>query len=61
LTSIKVTAQDNFTSIAYGRNEQFVATGTANGQEIVITDSVNWSTNPGVIPNVSIDTKTGPS
>jgi hypothetical protein len=59
LTSIKVTSQDGFTSITYGSNEQFVATGTANGQQIVITDSVNWSTNPAVIPNVSIDTKTG--
>ncbi len=59
LTSIKVTSQDGFTSITYGSSEQFVATGTANGQQIVITDSVNWSTNPAVIPNVSIDTKTG--
>lgn len=36
-----------------------MATGTANGQQIVITDSVDWCTNPAVIPNVSIDTKTG--
>jgi len=59
LTSIKVTSQDGFTSITYGSNEQFVATGTAGGQQVVITDSVTWSTNPAVIPNVSIDTKTG--
>jgi trimeric autotransporter adhesin len=59
LTSIKVTSQDGFTSITYGSSEQFVATGTANGQQVVITDSVTWSTNPTVIPNVSIDPKTG--
>lgn len=59
LTSIKVTSQDGSNSITYGSNEQFVATGTAGGQQVVITNSVTWSTNPAVIPNVSIDTKTG--
>lgn len=59
LASIQVTSQDGFSSITYGSSEQFVATGTANGQQIVLTTSVNWSTNPQVIPNVSIDTKSG--
>jgi hypothetical protein len=59
LTSIQVTSQDGFTSITYGSSEQFVATGTANGRPVVITTSVTWSTNPSVIPNVSIDSKTG--
>jgi len=59
LSSIQVTSQDGFTSITYGSSEQFVATGMANGQPIVLTTSVNWSTNPAVIPNVSIDTKSG--
>ena len=59
LTSIQVTSQDGFTSITHGSSEQFVATGTANGQPVVITNSVTWSTNPTVIPNVSIDTKAG--
>jgi len=59
LTSIKVTTQDGLSSIAYGSSEQFVATGTANGQQIDITDSVHWSTNPLSIPNVSIASNTG--
>ena len=32
---------------------------SANGQQIDITDSVTWSTNPGSIPNVSIAPSTG--
>jgi trimeric autotransporter adhesin len=59
LASIQVTSQDGFTSITYGSSEQFVATGTANGQQVVLTTSVDWSTNPKVIPNVSIDPKSG--
>ena len=59
LSSIAVTSQNGFNSITYGSNEQFVATGTASGQQIDLTTSVNWSTNPAVIPNVSIDTNTG--
>ena len=46
LTSIKVTSQDGLSNITYGSSEQFVATGTANGEQIDITDSVTWSTNP---------------
>ena len=37
LASIQVTSQDGFSSITYGSSEQFVATGTANGQQIVLT------------------------
>lgn len=59
LTSIQVTSQDGFSSISYGSSEQFVATGTANGQKVNVTNSVTWSTNPQTIPNVSIDSKTG--
>ena len=59
LTSIKVTSQDGFNNITYGSNEQFVATGTSNGQQFDVTDSVTWSTNPQSIPNVSIDPKSG--
>ena len=59
LTSIQVTSQDGFTNITYGSSEQFVATGTANGEHIDITDSVTWSTNPRSIPNVSIDSSRG--
>ena len=56
LTSIKVTSSDGLSSIPYGSAENFVATGTANGQQYDITDSVNWSTNPSSIDNVSIST-----
>ena len=59
LTSNKVTSQNGFTNITHGSNEQFVSTGTASGQQVVTTDSVTWSTNPAVIPIVSIDTKSG--
>jgi len=59
LTSIKVTSQDGFNNILYGSSEQFVATGTSNGQQFNITNSVTWSTNPASIPNVSIDPKSG--
>ena len=59
LSSIAVTSQNGFNNITYGSSEQFVATGTASGQQIDLTTSVNWSTNPAVIPNVSIDTNTG--
>ena len=58
LTSIKVTSQDGLSNITYGSSEQFVATGTANGQQIDITDSVTWSTNPSP-PSVSIDPRSG--
>lgn len=54
LTSIQVTSIDGLSSIIYGSTEQFVATASANGQQIDITDSVTWSTNPRSIPNVSI-------
>jgi hypothetical protein len=59
LTSIDVTSADGFTSITYGSSEQFVATGTANGKQFNITDSVTWSTNPSSINSVSIDSRTG--
>jgi trimeric autotransporter adhesin len=59
LTSINVTSQDGLNNITYGSSEQFVATGTANGQQINITDSVTWSTNPNRVPSVSIDSRSG--
>jgi hypothetical protein len=59
LTSIKVTSSDGLTSIPYGSAEQFVATGTANGAQIDITNSVSWSTNPSSILNVSISSTSG--
>ena len=59
LTSIQVTSQDGLNNITYGSSEQFVATGTANGQQINITDSVTWSTNPNRVPSVSIDSRSG--
>jgi hypothetical protein len=59
LTSIQVTSADGLTSIVWGSTEQFVATGTAGGQQFDITDSVTWSTNPRSIQNVSIDSNTG--
>ena len=59
LTSILVTSQDGLNNISYGSTEQFIATGTAGGKQIDITDSVTWSTNPDRIPNVSINTNTG--
>ena len=58
LASIQVTSQDGLSNITYGSSEQFVATGTANGQQIDITDSVTWSTNPSP-PSVSIDPRSG--
>jgi hypothetical protein len=58
LSSIQVTSQDGLSNITYGSSEQFVATGTANGQQIDITDSVTWSTNPSP-PSVSIDSRSG--
>jgi len=54
LTSIRVTNQDGVTSIDYGQSEQFIATGTANGEQIDITDSVTWSTSPSSISGVTI-------
>ena len=58
LASIQVTSKDGLSNITYGSSEQFVATGTANGQQIDITDSVTWSTNPSP-PSVSIDPRSG--
>jgi len=59
LTSIRVTTQDSLTNIVYGSSEQFIATGSANGEQINITDSVTWSTSPASIPSVSIDSTNG--
>jgi len=54
LTSITVTPTDQ--TITAGDPETFVATGTANGQQVVITDSVTWSFSPSTATGVSIDT-----
>src|SRR5438067_1855893 len=47
------------TSIKYGSTEQFKATATANGQQVDVTISVTWTTNPSSITDVSIDSSTG--
>jgi hypothetical protein len=54
LTAITVTPTNQ--SITAGDTETFVATGTANGQPVVITDSVTWSFSPSTAAGVSIDT-----
>jgi hypothetical protein len=59
LTSIKVTTLDGLTSIQFGSNEQFIATGTANGKQVDITDSVAWTTNPSTITDISLESSTG--
>lgn len=59
LSSIRVTSADGLTTIPYGSAEQFVATGTANGEQIDITNSVHWSTAPSSISNVSISSTSG--
>ena len=59
LSAIAVSNQDSVTSITYGTSEQFIATGTANGRQFNITNSVTWSTLPGSIPNVNIASSTG--
>jgi hypothetical protein len=59
LTSIKVTTQDGLTNIQFGSSEQFVATGTANGKQVDITDSVTWTTNPSSITDVSLESSSG--
>jgi uncharacterized protein YjdB len=57
ITAIKVTSTDS--SIKYGQTEQFKATATANGQQVDVTNSVTWTTNPSSITDVSIDSSTG--
>lgn len=59
LVSITVSTQDGLTNIPFGNTEQFVATGVANGQQIVVTNSVTWSTSPSSIDGVSIASTTG--
>ena len=57
ITAIKVTSTDS--SVPYGTPEQFKATATANGQQVDVTNSVSWTTNPTSITDVSIDSTTG--
>jgi hypothetical protein len=59
LTAIKVTTQDGLTSIPYGNSEQFIATGTANGKQVDVTNSVTWTTNPSSITDISLQSSTG--
>ncbi|HZR57951.1 MAG TPA: Ig-like domain-containing protein [Terriglobales bacterium] len=54
LTAIKVTPTNPL--IKDGNSQAFIATGTANGQPVPITDSVTWSFSPSNTPGVSIDT-----
>jgi len=57
ITAIMVTSTDS--SVQYGTPEQFKATATANGQQVDVTNSVTWTTNPSPITDVSIDSTTG--
>lgn len=57
LTAITVTPANQ--TITVGSSKSFIATGTANGQQIVITDAVDWTTVPATITGVSIDPNTG--
>jgi len=57
ITAIKVTSVD--ATILYGSPEQFTATATANGQQVNVTNSVTWTTNPSSITDVSINSSTG--
>jgi hypothetical protein len=59
ITSIQVATSDGLSGITYGSSQQFVATASANGQQIDVTNSVTWATNPRSIPNVSIGSNTG--
>jgi hypothetical protein len=59
ITSIQVSTIDGLSSIRYGSTEQFVATANAGGQQIDVTNSVTWSTNPRSVPNVSIAPNSG--
>ncbi len=53
LTAITIAPTNQ--TINAGNNETFVATGTANGQPVIITDSVNWTFSPSTATGVSID------
>ena len=57
ITAIKVTPANS--SIASGSSVSFVATATASGQQVVVTDSVTWTVNVGSVAGVSIDSTTG--
>src|SRR5437879_8295441 len=57
ITAIMVTSTDS--SVIYGTPEQFKATATANGQQVDVTNSVTWTTNPSSITDASIDSTTG--
>jgi hypothetical protein len=59
ITAIKVTTSDGKTSIPFGSTEQFVATATANGKPVDVTNSVTWTTSPATITGVSIDPSSG--
>ncbi|MCU1298247.1 MAG: hypothetical protein JWO91_2525 [Acidobacteriaceae bacterium] len=52
LTAITVTPTNP--TIVSGNPQQFVATGTANGQSVPITNSVTWSFSPSSATGVSI-------
>lgn len=59
ITAIKVTTSDGKTSIPFGTTEQFIATATADGKQVDVTNSVTWTTNPSTITGVSIDPTSG--
>jgi hypothetical protein len=59
ITAIKVTTSDGKTSIPFGSSEQFIATATADGKQVDVTNSVTWTTNPTTITGVSIDPTSG--
>jgi hypothetical protein len=57
ITAIKVTPTNS--SIASGSPVSFVATATANGQQVDVTNEVTWTVNVGSVVGVSIDSTTG--
>jgi len=53
LTAITVTPAN--TAIIAGNGQTFIATGTASGQQVVITDTVNWNVSNNLNNTVTID------
>lgn len=57
ITAIKVTPTNS--SVVSGSPVSFVATATANGQQVDVTNEVTWTVNVGSVTGVSIDSTTG--
>jgi len=54
ITAIQVTPTS--ASIVQGDSEQYTATATANGKQVIVSDSVNWAVDNNINNTVSIDT-----